>query len=82
MVAGVRDATYVVAMMEQPPFPFFLVALVALFGFLALSSGPLWLKIAAGFATVLVAAAAVYQSRPRRILEDPPEDDFPDVEQP
>lgn len=61
--------------MEQPPFPYMLVILVAMFGFLALSSGPLWIRIGAAIATVVIAAAAVYQSRPRRAPEDPIDDE-------
>ncbi len=61
--------------MEQPPFPYVLVIMVGLFGFIALTSGPLWIRIIAAIGTVTLAAAAVYQSRPRRAPEDPIDDE-------
>jgi hypothetical protein len=74
VVAGVGAWTYVDAM-EQPPFPVALVVLVAFFGFLAVVSESLWIKIIAAIGAFFVAAAAVYQSLPKRVegaeMDDP-----------
>jgi hypothetical protein len=61
--------------MEQPRFPWVLVMLVALFGFLALTSETMWISIVAGVGALFVAVAAIYQSRPKRVegeeMDDP-----------
>jgi hypothetical protein len=61
--------------MEQPRFPWVLVMLVAFFGFVALTSETMWISIAAGVGALIVAAAAVYQSLPKRVegeeMDDP-----------
>ena len=83
-VAGVGGSTYVVAM-EQPPFPVALVVMVAFFGFLAVVSEVLWISIIAGIGALFVAAAAIYQSLPKRVegeemddpLDHPPDDAEP-----
>jgi hypothetical protein len=53
--------------MEQPPFPVALVALVVFFVFLAVTSKTGWIQVVAGAGAVFIAAAAVYQSMPRRV---------------
>jgi hypothetical protein len=67
--------------MEQPPFPWVLVALVAMFGFLAVTSETLWISIVSGIGAFFVAAAAVYQSLPKRVegeaMDDPLDGDEP-----
>ena len=60
--------------MEQPPFPWVLVALVAMFGFLAVTSETLWISIVSGIGAFFVAAAAVYQSLPNRVEGEPMDD--------
>ena len=45
--------------MEQPPFPWVLVMLVAFFGFVAMTAETLWIAIVAGLGALFVAAAAV-----------------------
>jgi hypothetical protein len=68
--------------MEQPPFPIALVVMVAFFGFIAVVSEALWISIIAGIGAFFVAAAAVYQSLPKRVegeemddpLDGPPDD--------
>jgi hypothetical protein len=61
--------------MQQPPFPWVLVMLVAFFGFLALTSETMWIKIIAGIGALFIAAAAIYQSLPKRVegeqMDDP-----------
>lgn len=69
LVAGVGAWPYVVAM-EQPPFPVALVVLVVFFVLLAVTNDTGWIRIVAGAGALFVAAAAVYQSLPRR--EPPP----------
>ena len=69
MVAGVGSWSYVVAM-EQPPFPWVLVVLVVFFGFMAVVSETVWIQIVAGIGALFVAAAAVYQSLPKREGEE------------
>ncbi|MGH3458871.1 hypothetical protein [Aeromicrobium sp.] len=64
--------------MEQPPFPVALVVLVVLFGSLALWSDVLWIKVIAGLGTFFVAAAAVFQSLPKRSPQDPIDDEPPE----
>jgi len=81
MVAGVRASTYVGAM-EQPPFPWVLVVLVAFFGFLAVTSETLWISIVAGVGALFVAAAAVYQSMPKRVEGEPMDDPLDEGEPP
>ena len=66
MVAGVCAGPYVGAM-EQPPFPWVLVMLVAFFGFVAMTAETLWIAIVAGIGALFVAAAAIYQSLPKRV---------------
>jgi hypothetical protein len=68
--------------MEQPPFPWMLVVLVAFFGFLALTSETAWIMISAGIGALFVAAAAVYQSMPKRVEGDPIEDPLDEGEPP
>ncbi len=74
MCAGVGAWTYVCAM-EQPPFPVVLVVLVAFFAFLAVTSDTPWIRIIAIVGAVFIAAAAVYQSLPKRVegeqMDDP-----------
>jgi hypothetical protein len=53
--------------MEQPPFPFALVALVAFFGFIAFTSEVSWIRVVAGVGALFIAAAAVFQSLPKRV---------------
>jgi len=52
-----------------------LVVLVAFFGFLALTSETMWIKIVAGIGALFIAAAAIYQSLPKRVegeqMDDP-----------
>ena len=78
MVAGVRAWPYVGAM-EQPPFPWVLVMLVAFFGFVAMTAETLWIAIVAGIGALFVAAAAIYQSLPKRVsgeeMDDPLDED-------
>ncbi len=85
MVAGVGAWTYVVAM-EQPPFPVALVLLVAFFGFMAVVSETLWISVVAGIGAFFIAAAAVYQSLPKRVegeeMDDPLDGPHDDVEPP
>jgi hypothetical protein len=61
--------------MEQPRFPWVLVMLVAFFGFVALTSETMWISIVAGVGALFVAAAAIYQSMPKRVegeeMDDP-----------
>ncbi|MGI9083719.1 MAG: hypothetical protein ACR2FE_00330 [Aeromicrobium sp.] len=64
--------------MEQPRFPVVLVVLVALFGFIAISSEVVWIKIIAVIGALFVAAAAVYQSMPQRDEQDPVDNDQPE----
>ncbi|WP_375002035.1 hypothetical protein [Aeromicrobium sp. CTD01-1L150] len=64
--------------MKQPPFPFVLVALVAVMGYLALTEGQAAIRILCAVAAVILAAAAIYQSRPVREPQDPIVD--PDVD--
>ncbi len=80
-VAGVRTPTYVGAM-EQPTFPWVLVVLVAFFGFLAVTSETMWISIVAGVAAFFVAAAAVYQSMPKRVEGEPMDDPLDEGEPP
>ena len=58
-----------------------LVVLVAFFGFLAVTSETLWIAIVAGIGAFFVAAAAVYQSMPKRVegeqVDDPPDEGEP-----
>ncbi|MGJ9413271.1 hypothetical protein ACHAAC_11250 [Aeromicrobium sp. CF4.19] len=61
--------------MKQPPFPFVLVALTAVMGYLALSESEAALRILCGVAALILAAAALYQSRPVREPEEPITDD-------
>jgi hypothetical protein len=67
--------------MEQPPFPWVLVVLVAFFGFVALTSETAWIQIVAGIGALFIAAAAVYQSIPNRVegeeMDDPLDDGEP-----
>ena len=72
-VAGAQASTYVGAM-EQPPFPWVLVVLVAFFGFLAVTSETMWISVVAGAGAFFVAAAAVYQSMPKRVEGEPMDD--------
>ena len=60
--------------MEQPPFPIALVALVAFFAFLAAFNDVTWIRIVAGLGALFVAAAAMYQSVPRRVRGEPADD--------
>ena len=68
--------------MEHPPFPWVLVVLVAFFGFLALTSETVWISIVAGIGALFVAAAAVYQSLPKRGEGDPMDDPLNEGEPP
>jgi hypothetical protein len=68
--------------MEQPRFPLALVALVAFFGFLALTSETGWIQVVAGIGALFVAAAAVYQSLPRRVEGEPMDDPLDEGEPP
>ena len=72
---------YVVAM-EQPPFPWVLVMLVAFFGFVAVTSETMWIMIAAVIGAVIVAAAAIYQSLPKRVPGEEMDDPLDEGEQP
>ena len=56
--------------------------LVAFFGFLALTSETTWIKIVAGLGALFVAAAAVYQSMPKRVEDEPMDDPLDEGEQP
>jgi len=60
--------------MEQPPFPWVLVVLVAMFGFLAVTSETMWISIVSGIGALFVAAAAIYQSMPKRVEREPMDD--------
>lgn len=67
--------------MKQPPFPFVLVALVAVTGYLALTESEPFVRILCGAATLVLAAAAIYQSRPVREPQEPADPDVdPDVD--
>jgi hypothetical protein len=68
--------------MEQPPFPWVLVVLVAFFGFLAVTSETLWISVVAGIGAFFVAAAAVYQSLPKRVEGEPMDDPLDEGEPP
>jgi hypothetical protein len=68
--------------MEQPPFPWVLVVLVVFFGFLAVTSETMWIAIVAGLGAFFVAAAAVYQSLPKRVEGEPMEDPWDEGEAP
>jgi hypothetical protein len=61
--------------MQPPPFPFVLVALTAFFGWLAVTESSPWVRWAAAAATLVCAAAAVYQVRPQREPGEPVDDD-------
>lgn len=56
--------------MKQPPFPIVLVAMVAVMGYLALTESEPLIRILCGVATLVLAAAALYQSRPVREPEE------------
>ena len=68
--------------MEQPPFPWVLVVLVAMFGFLAVTSETMWISIVAGIGALFVAAAAIYQSLPKRVGHEPMDDPLDEGEPP
>ena len=72
---------YVVAM-EHPPFPWVLVMLVAFFGFVAVSSETVWIMVVAGVGALFVAAAAIYQSVPKRAPGEEMDDPLDDGEKP
>lgn len=63
--------------MEQPPFPIVLVVLVAMFGFLTFTAETPWIKVISAIATLTVAAAALFQSRPRKSEGGPPPEEPP-----
>lgn len=56
--------------------------LVAFFGFLALTSETMWIKIVAGIGALFIAAAAIYQSRPKRVLGEEMDDPLDEGEPP
>jgi len=56
--------------------------LVALFGFLALTSETLWISIVAGVGVLFIAAAAIYQSLPKRVPGEPMDDPLDESEPP
>ncbi len=60
--------------MQQPPFPFVLVALTGLFAWIAVT-GAGWITFAAGFAALVTGAAALYQSRAVREEQEPIDED-------
>ena len=62
--------------MKQPPFPIVLVALVAVMGYLALTESEPFIRTLCGVATLVLAAAALYQSRPVREPEEPVDPDL------
>jgi hypothetical protein len=64
--------------MEKPRFPLVLVALVAFFGFIAVTSETLWIAAIAGTGAFFIAAAAIYQSIPRPPSDGEPVDDVED----
>ncbi len=80
MVAGVGAWSYVVAM-EQPPFPWALVVLVVFFGFMAVASETVWIQVVAAIGALFVAAAAIYQSLPKKVegeeMDDPLDEEEP-----
>lgn len=61
--------------MRQPPFPFVLVILTAVFGYLALTESQTVIRVLCVVAALVLAAAALYQSRPVREVQDPSVDD-------
>lgn len=82
LVAGGGGRSYLDSM-EQPPFPIVLVVLVAFFAYLAATNDVVWIRVVAGLGALFVAAAAMFQSMPRRVdgeemddpLDGPPVDD-------
>jgi hypothetical protein len=68
--------------MKQPPFPWVLVMLVAFFGFVAMTSETMWISIAAGIGAFFVAAAAIYQSIPKRAPGEEMDDPLDEGERP
>lgn len=61
--------------MEQPPFPTALVVMVAFFGFIAVSTDALWIRVTAIVAVLFVGTAAVVRSMPQRTVGEEPEPD-------
>jgi succinate-acetate transporter protein len=68
--------------MKQPPFPFALVALVVFFVFVAFTSDTAWISVVAGVGALFVAAAAIYQSMPQRIVGEEMDDPLDGIEPP
>ena len=64
--------------MEQPPFPIALVVLVAFFAFLAATNDVVWIRVVSGVGALFFAAAAMYQSMPRRVEDQPMDDPLDD----
>jgi len=56
--------------------------LVAFFGFVALTSETMWISIVAGIGAFFVATAAIYQSRPKRVVGEEMDDPLDDGEPP
>jgi hypothetical protein len=65
--------------MTQPKFPWALLVIIAMFTFVAVTSRPPWIVAFAIVAIITAAAAAIYQSIPRK---DPLIDEDPDVVDP
>ena len=68
--------------MEQPPFPVVLVLLVAFFAFLAVTNDTPWIRIIAIVGVVFIAAAAIYQSLPKRVEGEQMDDPLDEVDPP
>ncbi len=68
--------------MEQPPFPVALVALVVFFVFLAYTSETAWIQVVAAVGALFIAAAAIYQSLPKRVEGEPVDDPLDEGEPP
>lgn len=52
--------------MTQPRFPWALLLILGMFGFITFSSEPPWLQVAGALGVLIVGAGAIYQMTPRR----------------
>lgn len=70
------------AKLAEPRFPWALLVIMGMFGFIAFSSEPPWLQVAGGIGVAIVVAGAFYQLIPRRDDSDdwpePGQDPGPD----
>lgn len=54
------------AHMTEPRFPWALLVILAMFGYITFSSEPPWLQVGGAIGVLIVAAGAFYQMIPRR----------------